>query len=379
MNTSSFADSSEIHPTSSLPQLKVHSNTGPHQTEKLLSNNLIARTYLQYCSKVDHLNPLEQIVADYLENRPPSQHVFNVNLESLLDKLSVNSIDSPLSLIMQWRKLLVLLLIAKEHDLTESGLSLFVRHMQYLCQNILWDEFQLLSAYQAIVSHLLQYPSVKPTPFQYSSKAAPLEYGKHWEWAAVPIPCLHAELGTLWCLYASLTGDKHYLMAAEKLAEWQLNTISSTYAPFVSLYSHEGDATESDLALRNYSLFHAVAAMTKRADMTFHSERQLEYWKSIYSDDHDIVPFDIAILTIFLPKENRLKEQKKIVEAATLLRPLAPYFEDDDVQLAGCRSPEESVFATLSGCGSAMGGYYRGQVQVLGFGPQHTLCPAPML
>lgn len=284
-------------------------------------------------------------------------------IEQLIPLPDLQKRSSPWSLVEKWQETLALLLCLRENDLLETFKPQLQERIHRLNGHFLWREFQLVSTYRALCDFLLHDTRKDLNTRQLLSGASPLETGGHWSWGEIPHTRFHAELGILWCLYGHLVEDASYLTMAERLAQWQLNTLDHDFVPFVGLFSQEGDTAESSLLIYNYLLFKAIAKLLDRKEMAFAAEKQLERLFALSSGAPVTIPHSAVIL------ENWLSQQGQ--ETPTTNYALPATFMDRQLILAGSRSAEANAVATLFGGGSGMGCLHRGDVQIVSFGPQH--------
>lgn len=266
------------------------------------------------------------------------------------------------TLIEKWQETLSLLLILYERNELQQYGTQFIERIRCLNACFVWHELQPVAVYKALCGHLLGQSVRELEIHQYASGAVPLEWGGHWSWGSVPHSRFHAELGVLWCLHGQLTEDNCYFKAAEALAEWQLNTLDHNCLPLVGLFSQEEDFSESRLLINNFLLFNAVSIFADRSDMASIAEKQYARITTLSS----------AAAIEFSPLQLVLnKWLSKYPKPSSVLPTLPSFFKDEQLILAGCRSISGSAVSTLSGGGSGMGSMYRGDVQIVCFGPQH--------
>lgn len=315
--------------------------------------------YQQWLGEAKNSTPLEQIVDAYLNNAA----LDGAAIEKILSTGNGLNFNTPWELLEKWREMLALLLLLHQRGFLESCNEPISKYFSDLSKFSFWREFQLLSAYRTIIASLLKKPCQQLLIAQFPSGACPLESGGHWSWGGIPHPLFHAELGILWCLYAYLFEDLKFLKAAEKLAEWQLNTLDHRFEPFTGLYSREGDVSQSTLLINNFLLFQAVAKMTKRQDLAFVANQQLDFLKKMQARIFFKIPCLSAVMDHFFA--TRLPS----IQAIEYHLPAA--FEDAHLALAGCRTKEGSAVMTLFGGGSGMGCLHKDDIQIVNFGPQH--------
>jgi len=263
-----------------------------------------------------------------------------------------------------WREVLTISLLALMRDELQVCREACVRRVRNLLRDPLWEEMQLASALATLSCHFLDIPHSQIHPYQLAGGAAPVEWGEHWSWAAVPHAHLHAELGLLWALLAQDTDDREVLLAADRLARWQLNTLDGSYLPFVGFFVREEDADLSRLLVQNYLLFHAVALLTEKSELEYIADRQLEHLWRLKTHDSlkSCTAYDLVVAAWLEECRQRTFEPKPIVLDAVIY--------DRDMAVVGCRTPKQSVVCTLAGGGSGMGAYHAGDLQVVSFGPQ---------
>lgn len=319
----------------------------------------LKKLYHQYCREAYKITPLEQIVESYLNDTCIDAKLLDHELVAG-DKLDYLS---PWELLDAWRKILIPLLIFKG-KLQEEKKHLIIQEIKRLQTEVCWPEFQLLSAYQHLVDILLGCrPEKKNVFFQLEEGACPVEGGGHWSWGGVPHPAFHAELGTLWLLCAGLTGNQLFFEYAKRLVEWQLHTLDHDFSPFVGLYSHEGNVSESLLLINNYILFFAASRCMSRPDYAFIAKKILSKLNDIASKTNvEIPPYAVLM-------EKWFGEQYSSIEAQEMKLPT--HFQDIKLGKAGNRSENSSAIGTLFGGGTGMGCCHFGDVQVVNFGPQH--------
>lgn len=315
--------------------------------------------FQQRCRDASHLTPLDRFIGIILDCSSPETDL----VEQLVLLPDLQKRSSPWHLIERWQETLVLMIFLRERGLLSLYKTLLLERVRLLNGYFLWQEFQLISTYRALCALLLDCQRTVPPVYQMESGACPLESGDHWSWGGVPHTCFHAELGILWCFYGKLNQDTHYFKFAERLAEWQLNTLDYSYRPFVGLFSQEGDVSETGLLIKNYLLFSAVARVTGREDFAFAAEKQRELLTQL------IVEYRINIPHIALAIEYSLDLLGE--EAVPKSSFPTTTFTDGQLVLAVSRSKEMNAIATLTGGGSGMGSFHQGDVRIVNYGPQH--------
>jgi hypothetical protein len=327
----------------------------------MIRDLFLTTLYLKRFANLASASPLEQVVGAYLSNTSIDGRLIEkaVACENVLEQ------ETLWSFVEKWRKTLALLLILKERDLLQPCRHLLLERVNVLKRYAVWEEFQLLSVYQAVAALLLGKPCKEVGISQLSGGACPLEAGSgHWPWSEVPHTVFHAELGILLCLYAVLSGKADYRHTAERLAEWHLNTLDHEYSPFSGLFSQEGVVCKELLLVYNFLLYDALAKETGRADFALVAEKQREQIQGQCGNERLRIPSFHAILEYQLVKETA-------AVASNLEFSLPKAFSDHSLALAGCRLAKSSSVATLFGGGSGMGCFHCQDVQVVNYGPQH--------
>ncbi len=317
----------------------------------------LVQLYRKFIENSDTITLFERMIGDFIED----VSVDSSSFAAVLQIPYPTHYKSVWGLVGEWQRTLILSLLLRELRLLDTYSPLLMERIISLSAIVVWDEFQLVTAYKAIVSLLLGQPVKKIKVIQSPSGSAPLEGGGHWSWACIPHPSFHAELGSLWDLYSVLSSDSSYLAAAEKLAQWQQHTLDVNHAPFIGLFSNEGDISEEGLLLRNYTLFSLVGRSSNRSDMAFLAEKQLEKLQDATFEDEGF----------FFPLATILEKIYALYGDIRTTFQLPSTFHDPDTTLLGYRSKKVSVVASLSGGGSGMGCFHFDDIQVVNFGPQH--------
>lgn len=317
--------------------------------------------YHEQLTSLDRLKPIQEVVDAYIEGRSidPSLVAQAVSLPK------PSQVVSPFDLLDSWRHLLVLTLISLESECLDNVYDILVDLFHQLASESIWPECLLLSAYSSIVAQLLQKKSQPPIFYQLESGACPLMMGSHWTWGELPQANLHPELGSLWCLYAQLTGDTSYLVRAERLAKWQQNmTLDSDCTPFAGVLCREGDVSAISMALLDYIFFDLIAKATEKTGLASVSEKMLNHLSAVSSLGVTPAFSTMVVLHYWLSK--RLPHYPK----STSIQ-LPASFSDPQLALVGCRSEKNSAVASLFGAWSGLGCYRHEDVRMISFGPQH--------
>ena len=300
--------------------------------------------------------PLEDLFGAYCNNECLEEYV----RAALEDN---GTCTTPWDVVAHWRDTLAIAIILQEKGLISDFETELNARIKLLLSIGLWPSFQLITAYQSVVLAILRGHPAKFANEQLPSGAVPLETGGHWNWAKVPYPCYNAELGILWSFYAFLRQDEEYFKAAKLMAEWQKNTLDYNGNPFIGLFAHEGDATLDYLLTVNYLLFDSVA----NGEMPSLAHNQLKQLQSV-SGTHSS---RIHPLYVLLEKWLATLSKTNHIPVDIHQNPhLSLSLVDSNLALVGYRSPKCSAVATLLGGGSGLGCYYKGDVQVVSFGPQ---------
>jgi len=366
--------------------------------------------------------PIERIVHAYLEDSPIDGRL----IEKAIGLFRFTDAPTPWDVINEWRQTVALLLIIRSKDLLQPCRHLLLERVRLLRRHVLWREFQLLTAYQQLTDLLLGNSFQPKEFFQLSSGACPLEAGNHWSWGQIPHPIFHAELGILLILFAKLSGDLkpdllpmngsdsnsfpleartpgsenkgvilenmtplfsepgvrasrgkefesdpfigsksglNYLKIAERLADWQLNTVDRAFVPFVGLFSHEGTVAENSLILHNFLLFDSVSKAANRTDLAYAADKLHEHFCQLQRQRENKIPYYFLIL------ESWLTDNYPPINSTTLHLPSK--INDSNFSLVGNRQEDISSVATLFGGGTGMGCLHYQDVHIVNYGPQH--------
>lgn len=325
-----------------------------------MSQQFFLTSLLQRRSKeAAALTRFDQFIGNILDDTSPEKGL----VEQLIMFPDMHKRCTPWHLVERWQETLAILIFLRQRGLLSVYQRLLLERVCLLNSHFLWAEFQLIATYRALCARLLDRNPQEPPIHQLSSGACPLEWGGRWSWGGVPHMGFHAELGILWCLYGQLSQADHYVRAAERLAEWQLNTLDYDYHPCVGLFSQEGDATQSRLLISNYLLFHAVAKLTGRSDLAFAAEKQRDILNQLMAETPFSIPYIAVALELWIDAFGGEVASQSCLPAHT--------FTDLSLALAGSRSKEFHVMASLTGGGSGMGSFHHRDVKIVNFGPQH--------
>ncbi len=354
----------------------------------------LSTLFHQHLVDTEAAEPLDNLVDAYLnEGRAETELLQKVVEEECSHKAAAFSESASQSVslwevVEKWRKLLTIILIAKDLNILHLFQKSLSDQMQKLSTITLWREFQLWSVYHHLVCLLLSQSSATGLQlgssdfsfskkeveiFQGASGASPLEGGHHWFWGEIPNPVFHAELGMLWALYTVLKKDEKVKLHVEKLSLWQLNTLDSDFLPFAGLYSQESDASLLSLLMNNHVLFDVASRLCKRSELAHVAEQQIERLAALMLLPPGPIPIHALVLKIWFgrhlpPQEVKSQEAKSFELTSTI--------QDRSLALIGYRSPKNksasvSGIATLYGGLSGMGCFHKGDVQIVNFGPQH--------
>lgn len=305
------------------------------------------------------LTPFDEFIRTFLEGISPERDL----VERLIMLPDLHKQSSAWLLMDRWQETLVILILLSENGLLSLYRGLLVERVRLLNTYFLWQEFQLIATYRALCARLLDRQEMELPIHQMASGACPLEWSGRWSWGGIPHARFHAELGILWCIFGQICQSDHYIKAAERLAEWQLNTLDYDYLPFAGLFSQEGDAPRSRILINNYLLFRIVSKLTGRGDLAFVAEKQRDALNQLMIES----PYSIPYLAVAL--EQWIETRHGGATAQNLSLPST--FKDTSLLLMGCRSKDISSIATLSGGGSGLGCYHYGDIKIVNYGPQH--------
>lgn len=313
--------------------------------------------FFQHNNEKDNPNRQSQAVKAYLHGLGP-----DLSLLEEIKEISAINPSSPLILAEKWQQLLLFNILFEGIELHPEDKQLLQEGAAQLSLLPTWDEFQLLSALKNLNRRLAGLSITPANIFQLESGAVPLEHGGHWQWAEVPHPLFHAELGVFWCLLGKILNDNNYLEAAAKLANWHLNTLSHDFHPFDALFIQEKDASLPALLMWNYLLFHSTALLANQPHLETPAHKQLEYLKETLQRSKWAIPEIGPVL------ENWL--EKSVVAITPPKLCLSSYIFDPHTNLVGCRSPNVDVICSLYGGRTGMGSIKSHDVQVVNYGPQ---------
>lgn len=270
---------------------------------------------------------------------------------------------TPWTYIDQARHLLALHLIG-QHGLgkPEGFDDEFIHQTEALLSHPHWKEFQLAQSYEYLISKLVHLKTSPLEFIQSEGGAANLEIKGHFRWGALPHLPFHAELGLIWALIGVLTQDDKALKAAEKLAEWHMNTLDIDFKPFIGLFAREEVASWDNLCGFNTFLYQILAITTKRDDFSTVAKKTREQLNKVFVDRESQFPLLIRVLDkIYPPLEANKSESFE----------LNPEIYDPALSLIGWRGEEKRVVLSLAGGGTGMGLLMNGDVELTTFGPQH--------
>ena len=235
------------------------------------------------------------------------------------------------------------------------------RQTEALLNHPHWKEFQLAQAYECLACRLNDR-RVEPLDYvQSEGGAANLDIKGHFRWGALPHLPFHAELGLVWSLIGVLTGDERALAAAERLAQWHMNTLDADFAPFMGLFTREEVASRDLLCGFNAFMYTILASRTKRSDfekIAFETRAQLD---RVFLSRESEFPLLIRVLDKLYARPAALASSFK----------LSREIYDPSLALIGVRGEKEQVVLSLGGGGTGMGTLVHGDVELTAFGPQH--------
>lgn len=223
-----------------------------------------------------------------------------------------------------------------------------------------FKELQLATAYDALCSHFLGLRRKEPVCEMLPGGPCPLESKGYGLTSEASPPLLHAELGIVWCLYGNVTGVKHFLDSASKLARWQLNTLDHRSVPFAGLFGPEGEGSIPELAMHNALLFGAVAQFAGENCWTPIIERQWEVVRQFSEDEEVALQPHLLAMSLYIDEP----------DSGGGLIELPNTILDNALAMAGIRGDAGSGAVTLFGSRSGMGCFHGDSVRLLSYGPQ---------
>jgi len=322
--------------------------------------NTLKRLYEKQLSLSGSDSPLEKIGrAFFKKGSLPASIVTQLVAfsESQLNK------KSPWDHLETWRELLSLALMTHLDAAYDPHRNEIKESFQNYPKDYFWKEFQLSSALSNLISALVDLPINLPAIHQLQNGAVPLEFGGHWTWGEIPHLRHQAELGIYWALLGIKYENAEYLAAAEKIAEWQLNSLDYHFYPFVGLFVQEADAALCALLCDQYLLFSLLAILKSSSRMAYAAKRQLGYL------EHSVLSTQVRISVIAPLLEEYIH---KLGESPVPIPfGLPQSIHDVDTALIGVRAEEKSLVCTGFGGRTGLGSLHFDDLQLISYGPQH--------
>lgn len=256
----------------------------------------------------------------------------------------------------QCRQLFACLLVNRNK---QQFRQIYIDKLYALERLVLWQDLQLCSALKSLCRFLLDLPVQLPNPRQLSSGFAPIESGNHWNYVKLPFFPFHAETGLYWALIGHLFRDSNFLIAASKLADWELNLLDHQYYPFTGILCQENDVALDRFFISRYLLFRAASSFSGRLDLNYAASMQLVHLQNLSQKKICLPEF---ALDSWLDANGT--DAKSEIE-----KPLSSSIFDLSNGLAGFRSPKECLISTLTGNGTGIGAFYREDVRMVSCGP----------
>lgn len=303
-------------------------------------------------------SPLENLYKAYLDNVPFDGQL----VENAFSRASLPSRIDPYFLLGKWREFLSLFILLRHRDSLRSWLPAILRHMRQLITANIWSEFQILSAYQTLGTYLIGVDSCPKSLVQMPSGACPADASSIYLWGEVVHPALHAEMGVILAVYASLKGDKATLESVCKIADWQKNTLDHNIRPFGGLFSFEGESGKHAPLINNYFLFDIVGRGAARSDFAAIAERLRNH----IEEDPQFSSQATGLHFLLLGSLVSIGSEGVAFSSVELPRS----FEDASLAFVGHRAKCSSGVASLCGAGSGFGCFHGQESSVISFGPQ---------
>lgn len=306
------------------------------------------------------LSSLDKSVRSFLKKEPPSPFSIDQLTENLVNP---SGDKTPWDFLGFLRELLSLLMIVREEDSLKALQNSLKEVFQKIHPNIFWREFQLPTALIDFTALMLDIPRQLSSIQQLPNGAVPLELGGHWSWGEIPHLRYQAELGVFWALLGVRLQNAEYLLAAERIAEWQLNALDHDFMPFSGLFTQEQDASLTALLSFQYVLFSALAILKQSSRMEYAARKQLEHLKvNVENNQLQIAP--LAVLLVGYVEKLGLRPE-------SIQFNLPGKIEDPDTGLIGIRQFKKSIVCTGFGGKTGLGSIHIDGVQLMSYGPQH--------
>jgi len=298
---------------------------------------------------------LDSTIMEYIN----SGELVDRQFDDLVDARIYCEDMSPFEYVNQVREILTLNILTINEPPTSMRRKTIKSLVRKVSSFPLWEEFQLATAMIAINKHLVGIDYNNIEPVQLSSGAAPMEYGGHWLWANIPMVRYHAELGALWALLGKVSRNESLLLAAERLAVWQLNVLDSDFYPFGNLFTQEPEGGMNDSVLHmSYLLFHTVAVLCKNPKMEYVARQQLRH---LHNEGSKLSTYPF-MLSGWL--------DQMAPESTPVFTELHNIVCDAGVGLMGKRTANFSVITTFSGGNTGLGTLRFHDIGIANYGPQ---------
>lgn len=303
-------------------------------------------------------DPFYRHIYDCLEEgRDPAESSLK-----LLSLAAAADADDPFLQIEGYRKELALHVVCtikpklREH-LREISSVLY----KSTAEGLPWKEFQLRAAYRLLCGKL-SGESEEPSIIwvQTDQGAAPIDYGRHWKWASVPLQPYHMELGILWVLLGITSHQKDLVDAADRLAQFQLTLLDNDCLPLQGIFSHEKDASLSNLIGFCSVLFYYLGHALQKSEYLSIFKMQGDYLLQSKLAVHPLLPL--------------LLRWKAFGESPIRVSPptLPKSFLDRTLGLLAKRSDNLVSISVLHGGRTSLGAYHvHKDLSIVAFGPQY--------
>ncbi len=270
----------------------------------------------------------------------------------------------PAHYLDQLRHLLALSLLTKLFPDFQKYQAAVAAQFQEIRQRSYFPGFQLSGAMIALIAFVLGLSVVMPRPELLPSGAAPVEVNGDWSWSNFPHPSVHAELGLIWALLGKISDNQECLLAAQRVAEWQVNTLDGWSRPLLGLFAQEKSSTLARQLTVNCLLFMAVSSPFASA--------QAEQLKQLFQENAPIYIPAWLTLCAFWMEQLGIHAVQATPAAFALLgsASFGNVIYDPHTALVGHRDSQTSVVATLFGGNTGMGAFQGIDVGVVSYGPQ---------
>ena len=297
------------------------------------------------------LHPVEKSILEYIKNN-------SLNMDRFVHLLHAQ--DAKCGLLEYLNVLsnaLAILLVSDQNQ--KKDLARAFSFLMYFYQ---WEEIQLCSSMHYLIHVLLNKNKNPIIPKQLLRGATPLHWNDHLHSMNLPFINHHAMIGVIWILIGHLDKNKAFIIAAQRLAQWHMNTLDQDFFPFAGLFSREKDYSLQKLLCSNYIFFHTLGQILSENQWKDIAQKQLTYLNKFKTTlSLPILPFAISY---WLEKQN----YKSTLSPKTFA--LEKLIYDPSTSLIGYRTKKYGIVCTLNGSNTGMGCIHVNNIRIVNFGPQ---------